>query len=208
MGVPILTSREIGSSMRLPIPGNLQEAVSYEQPTGERVAFWHVHKTVNVAVLANDTLTRNPNFEYITDSEFLAEEKENRDWDIRPKKKVREAVNSDFQNNEYVFYICENDWLEKPTKGFYIFTTEDLIRHLPVLQDLKKFQSQLYEGRQSFDTRRPQEGSGGGVMHIQPLISMLENANMTNLEDLVNTVFTNGRIETEFDVPRPKGTAE
>jgi hypothetical protein len=191
--------------MRIPVPEKINRAIGQESPDGSaRSVFWNCHDSTNLGVMSDEPLLSNPEFSYLSESGYLAERKNNGDWDVRPPDSVISKVCSDFKNDENVFFFLKEDWLAEDPKGVYVLTTKDLIRYLPCLQELKQDFSQLKSIDSNVDTPRLQETGRGSNLQIQSLVTIFERTGLTDLESLVNQAFTTGKIETDFELPRPE----
>lgn len=208
MGVPIQSSREIRSNRRLPLPRKLHEVLGQFGPDGTCSSFWNFHTGFKIMLLTNRPLLDLPlkyrQFQYSHESEYLGEKHSNGDWDIRPKNKILSELKSDFENDRFVYYLYRNEWLEREIKGVYILTTSDLLRLLPKLKEMGPHFSHIATGDTRLYGKRPQEAGKDSNLQINSLIELIQRSAISELEELVDSVYTTGYIETDLELPFPE----
>lgn len=206
MGVPIRASRRIGSSMRLPVPEKLNTSLGYEKPEGDTISFWNYNDSFELPLLCDQPLFSISGFSYAAESKYLGERKGNGDWDIRPKEELVSQVTSDFENDDKVFFLYRDEWLEGSPKFAYIMTNSDLPKNLPRAKSVIEDYSKLFEKNSRFDRRRLDEGRQDFNLQTSSLIDLLTNSGITDINSLINQVYTLNnvdRIDTKLDLPTP-----
>jgi hypothetical protein len=202
MGVPIQSSREIGSSMRLPIPKKIHEAIGNKSPQGQKRSFWNYNSEISLAFLSSQPLFDYHSFKFVKDATYYSTEKKNGDWDIRPKAGIPENVTSDYENDRHVFFMYENEWLSEEPRGVYILTTSDVPQHLPLVRQVKQQYAKLFDEGSLTDRKRPQIG-GEHNPHLPSLAHLVEQSGVENIEEFVDQIYTTGRVETNLELSEP-----